>query len=98
MVFLTAPITALLAGMASASPAISSQSGRGMRNTTSQVAAAGSDFWYANMDHSGNARGYAPDLGNDYSYDVFKSVSAGDEEQSKGAIDSNNGKQRRSNW
>lgn len=50
-----------------------------MQNTTSKVAGAGSSFWCANMGHSGNARGYAPDLGNDYSYDIFKSVNAGDE-------------------
>lgn len=49
-----------------------------MQNATSKVAGAGSNFWHGNLDHSGNARGYAPDLGNDYSYDIFKSVNAGD--------------------
>ena len=35
-------------------------------------------FWYANMDHSGQYRGYAPDLGSDYDYPVYKAVSPGD--------------------
>ena len=35
-------------------------------------------FWYSNMDHTGSARGYAPDLDPDFSYPVYKAVSPGD--------------------
>ncbi|KHN96785.1 glycoside hydrolase family 55 [Metarhizium album ARSEF 1941] len=98
MVHLTAAVASLLAGIASAGPAMTDQSNRGIRNISSKVAAAGTNFWYAGMDHAGNARGYAPDLGNDFSYDIFKSVNAGDGGAIQDAIDSNNGKQRRSNW
>ncbi|KAK3939632.1 putative glycoside hydrolase family 55 protein [Diplogelasinospora grovesii] len=35
-------------------------------------------FWYANMDHTGTARGYAPDLDGDFNYPVFMAVNPGD--------------------
>lgn len=35
-------------------------------------------FWYANMDHTGQYRGYAPDLDGDYNYPVYQAVSPGD--------------------
>lgn len=35
-------------------------------------------FWYANMDHTGGAKGFAPDLDGDLDYPVFVAVKAGD--------------------
>lgn len=99
MVYLTTAITALLAGVATANPTSHGHVGR-MQNITSKAAAAaaGTTFWYTNMDHTGGPRGYAPDLGNDYWYEVFKSVNSGDGRAIQDAIDSNNGKERRHNW
>ncbi|OAQ66884.1 pectate lyase superfamily protein domain-containing protein [Pochonia chlamydosporia 170] len=97
MVYFTTTITALLAGVAAANPTIHDHARR-MQNTMAKAAAAGTTFWYANMDHTGGPRGYSPDLGNDYSYEVFKSVNSGDGRAIQDAIDSNNGKERRHNW
>ncbi|KAI2601954.1 glycoside hydrolase family 55 protein [Hypoxylon sp. NC1633] len=56
-------------------------------------------FWYANMDHTGTARGYAPDLGTDYTYPVFKAVNAGDGPGIQTAInDAGNGNSRHGQW
>jgi drug/metabolite transporter (DMT)-like permease len=54
-----------------------------MFKTAALVAAAlmggvsATTFWYANMDHTGAARGYAPELGTDYTYPVYWAVAAG---------------------
>lgn len=58
---------------------------------------AGSSFWYANMDHTGGARGYAPDLDN-YNYQVFKTVSSGDGNAIQQAIYDDNGGKRHPQW
>lgn len=57
-------------------------------------------FWYANMDHTGSARGYAPDLDGDYTYPVYKAVNAGDADALQAAIndDGISGNQRNSEW
>ncbi|KAI5926488.1 beta-1,3-glucanase [Camillea tinctor] len=56
-------------------------------------------FWYANMDHTGNARGYAPDLDGDYTYPVYMTVNAGDGASIQNAInDAGNGASRHSQW
>lgn len=98
MIHFTTAITALLAGMATTSSAASSHDARAIRNSTSKVAAASTSFWYANMDHVGATRGYAPDLDKDYTYDVFKTVNSGDGRAIQATIDDNNGKERMSQW
>ncbi|KAB5545810.1 pectin lyase fold/virulence factor [Coniochaeta sp. 2T2.1] len=56
-------------------------------------------FWYANMDHTGNARGYAPDLDPDFSYPVFMAATAGDGASIQRAINAgSNGASRHSQW
>ncbi|KAI1375779.1 glycoside hydrolase family 55 protein [Hypoxylon crocopeplum] len=56
-------------------------------------------YWYANMDHTGQYRGYAPDLGTDYTYPVFKAVNAGDGAGIQTAInDAGNGNSRNGQW
>lgn len=58
-------------------------------------------FWYANMDHSGQYRGYAPDLGSDYDYPVYKAVSPGDGAALQRAINAGtdeNGEKRHQTW
>ncbi|KAI6087368.1 glycoside hydrolase family 55 protein [Hypoxylon rubiginosum] len=56
-------------------------------------------FWYANMDHTGQYRGYAPDLGDDYTYPVFKAVNPGDGAGIQTAInDAGNGNSRNGQW
>ncbi|KAG5977673.1 hypothetical protein E4U55_006625 [Claviceps digitariae] len=62
------------------------------------VAVAKTSFWYSNMDHTGNARGYAPDLDNDFTYPVYMAVNAGDGNAIQKAIDDNQGRERRSQW
>ncbi|OTB07286.1 glycoside hydrolase family 55 protein [Hypoxylon sp. CI-4A] len=55
-------------------------------------------FWYANMDHTGQYRGYAPDLGTD-TYPVFKSVNPGDGAGIQSAInDAGDGSSRHGEW
>ena len=49
---------------------------------------ADSSFWYANMDHTGDARGLAPNAPNDDSYAVYQAVTAGDGGSIQNAIDS----------
>jgi len=71
-----------------AGPAISRED---KRQTTS--------FWYANMDHTGNARGYAPDLDGDYQYAVYKAVAPGDGAGIQQAInEGTNGATRHGQW
>lgn len=56
-------------------------------------------FWYANMDHTGQYRGYAPDLDGDYTYAVFKSVNPGDGAGIQTAINAGtNGASRHGQW
>ncbi len=56
-------------------------------------------FWYANMDHTGSARGFAPDLDGDSSYPVFKAVNPGDGAGIQQAInDAGNGNKRHGQW
>jgi hypothetical protein len=61
---------------------------------------ATTSFWYANMDHTGDYRGYAPDLDGDYTYPVYKAVSAGASASDiQTAInDAGNGSERNSEW
>jgi hypothetical protein len=56
-------------------------------------------FWYANMDHTGNARAYAPDLDPDFSYPVFMAATAGDGSSIQRAINAGtNGGTRHPQW
>lgn len=57
-------------------------------------------FWYANIDHtSANVRGYAPDLDNDYVYEVYRSVAPGDGAGIQAAINAaTNGATRHGQW
>lgn len=95
---LVAAAGTLLAGVAVARPATESS------NTTraaDYLATQATGFWYANMDHSGQYRGYAPDLGSDYNYPVFKAVSPGDGAGIQRAINvgtDENGEKRHQTW
>ncbi|KAE9379560.1 glycoside hydrolase family 55 protein [Stipitochalara longipes BDJ] len=55
-------------------------------------------FWYANMDHTGQYRGYAPDLDPDFTYPVFQAVSPGDGASIQTAINSGDGANRHGEW
>ena len=56
-------------------------------------------FWYANMDHTGQYRGYAPDLDPDYTYPVFQAVTPGDGASIQTAINSaGDGTNRHGEW
>lgn len=48
-------------------------------------------FWYPNMDHTGQFRGFAPDLDGDFNYPVFKAVNPGDGASIQAAINSGTG-------
>ncbi|KAK2590242.1 hypothetical protein QQS21_012073 [Conoideocrella luteorostrata] len=99
MVHHTAALTAVLAIVASGSPASLGNDARDIKSITSKVAASGTSFWYANMDHtSGDVRGYAPDLEGDYTYPVYVAVNPGDGNAIQDAIDQNQGGQRKSQW
>lgn len=74
-------------GVASASPA-----GQGSINPRA------SSFWYANMDHTGAARGYAPHVDNPGSYPVFKTVNPGDGGAIQSAIDTAGNGNRQNQW
>lgn len=65
----------LLAGVTATPTPIIESNGDG--NDT-VLAARATSFWYANVDHTGAARGYAPDLDGDYAYPVYMAVSPGD--------------------
>lgn len=82
-----------------------------MLGSTSAAPASGNDsmaahviekratsFWYANMDHTGQYRGYAPDLDPDYTYPVFKSVNPGDGASIQNAINSGSSGTRHGQW
>jgi hypothetical protein len=67
--------------------------------TTNPALELSTSFWYANMDHTGQYRGYAPNLGTDYTYPVFKAVSPGDGAGIQRAInDAGNGARRHGQW
>ncbi|OTB17749.1 glycoside hydrolase family 55 protein [Daldinia sp. EC12] len=92
MAFLKLLVAALL-GRASC---LSVPSGTG---TSGDLTKRATSFWYANMDHTGQARGYAPDLGDDYNYPVYIAVKPGDGPGIAAAIkDAGNGKKRHSQW
>lgn len=61
---------------------------------------ATTSFWYPNFDHTGDYRGYAPDLDGDYTYPVYKAVSAGASASDiQTAInDAGDGSSRHSEW
>lgn len=66
---------------------------------TETISKRATSFWYANMDHTGPSRGYAPDLGNDYSYPVYIAVNPGDGPGIANAIkDAGSGNTRHSQW
>ncbi|KAK5991277.1 Glucan endo-1,3-beta-glucosidase BGN13.1 [Cladobotryum mycophilum] len=77
---------AAVLGAVSASPPAS----RDAAAAESPRAVAASSYWYANMDHSGTARGYAPHTDNPGSYSVYVAVNAGDAGGIQRAIDSGN--------
>jgi hypothetical protein len=63
------------------------------------LAARATSFWYANVDHTGNARGYAPDLDGDYNYPVYMAVTPGDGAGIQRAINAGtNGGTRHPQW
>lgn len=68
-------------------------------DTLDNISKRATSFWYANLDHTGSYRGYAPDLGNDYTYPVFKAVNPGDGAGIQTAInDADNGNSRNAQW
>lgn len=85
---------ALLLGAASAVPTPGS-----VNDAPSSLPKRATSFWYANMDHTGSPRGYAPDLDSDYSYAVFKSVNPGDGAAIQTAINAGtDGNKRHGKW
>ncbi|CAM1510755.1 Fc.00g082680.m01.CDS01 [Cosmosporella sp. VM-42] len=89
---LTVAFACLLLGGASASPAPSHGA------THKHFEKRATSFWYANMDHTGNNRGYAPDLDGDYSYAVYKAAQAGNGASIQTAINDDAGKSRHGQW
>ena len=67
-------------------------------NEDAKLSKRATTFWYANMDHTGSARGYAPDLDPDFSYPVFKAVNAEDGASIQTAINSGDGANRHGEW
>jgi hypothetical protein len=86
---LAATIAILLAG-AAAIPAPD--------NGSANISKRATTFWYANMDHTGPSRGYAPDLDPDFSYPVFQAVNPGDGASIQTAINSGDGANRHGQW
>ena len=95
MVKIAAAIAVLL-GLTSASPA--AVNANTANRTSSKLVAASTSFWYANMDHTGAARGYAPDLGNDFSYSVYVAVNPGDGNGLRNAITDDRSAKRHPKW
>lgn len=62
------------------------------------ASSAATNFWYSNMDHTGAARGYAPDLDDDFSYSVYLAVKPGDGNSLRNAIIDDRGGKRHSKW
>lgn len=88
-----AAAVALVLGVASASPT------PGNNNVAEdRVSKRATNFWYPNMDHTGQYRGYAPDLDGDYTYQVYKSVNSGDGDAIQAAINDDNGGKRHGQW
>ena len=87
---LVSVITALAVGTALAAPANPSLDS----NSLSKRATS---FWYANVDHTGQYRGYTPDIDDD-NYAVFKAVNAGDGASLQEAITSTDGGNRHGQW
>ncbi|RYP77304.1 hypothetical protein DL769_003453 [Monosporascus sp. CRB-8-3] len=94
MVKFVATITGLLAARALASPV---PEGDGAAKNAPRQATS---FWYANMDHTGQYRGYAPGLDNSDSYPVFVSVNPGDGGAGiqRAINDASNGATRHGQW
>ncbi|KAK7958621.1 glycoside hydrolase family 55 protein [Apiospora saccharicola] len=89
---------AVLAVRAIASPLVAATD-NDINGTYADLASRATGFWYANMDHTGNARGYAPHLDQDYNYAVFKAVKAGDGAGIQAAInEGTNGAKRHGQW
>lgn len=99
---LPALLLALAAGKASAYPGPQRpQPGDASNDTLEhELPRRATSFWYANMDHTGSYRGYAPDLDNDFNYPVFKTVTAGDGASIQAAITdgTNAGERRHGQW
>ena len=62
------------------------------------VKADASSYWYANMDHKGDARGVAPFTDNPDSYNVFVAVESGNGDSIQDAIDSAGDGPRHKQW
>jgi hypothetical protein len=92
----------LILGLALYVTAVSSTPAQQTTNETEvsqDIFERATNFWYANMDHTGQYRGYAPNLGSDYTYPVFKAVSPGDGAGIQRAInEATNGAQRHGQW
>ena len=68
-------------------------------NENGTVNSLATSYWYANMDHTGSSRGYAPDLDPDFTYPVFKPVNSGDGNAIQNAINTaENGNRRHGQW
>lgn len=93
LTLLESAIAVLALALASASASVSA-SPLGQ----SSVEARASGFWYAQMDHSGASRGYAPYAENAASYSVFKAVKSGDSSSIQEAIDSAGNGHRQKEW
>jgi hypothetical protein len=84
----------LLAGTALAMPA-----DHATHKRDDNLSKRATSFWYANMDHTGSARGYAPDLDEDYNYAVYVSATAGSASSIQSAINNGtNGATRHTKW
>lgn len=88
-----AAILAFVLGAVSASPIEFDDT-----NNTSVLQSRATSFWYANMDHTGNYRGYAPDLDPDFAYPVYKTVNSGDGNAIQAAINSGSSGNRHGQW
>ncbi|ORY61589.1 glycoside hydrolase family 55 protein [Pseudomassariella vexata] len=86
----TTTLAILLAGV-STSPTLGN-------NGASEKRATG--FWYADIDHAGDYRGYAPDLDTNGSYSVYKSVSPGAsaDDIQRAILDDIDGRDRNGQW
>jgi len=92
MLKLTVTAAALLLGVVSAMP-------KPDNDTDDGLFPRATSFWYSQMDHTGNYRGYAPDLDNDFNYAVYASVNPGDGNAIQNAINAaTNGAKRNGQW
>lgn len=90
----TAATGLFMAGGALASPLL------GIVDAIGDITTQASSYWYANMDHTGQYRGYAPGLDNSDSYPVFVAVSPenGGAGIQKAINDASNGATRHGQW